>query len=298
MTWKDGGMPKHGRFTHLRRRARSRPLIIPVILMLALAGGLAPGAARTDSSASASCPAVLLIGTRGTGESLSTDNGLGRPDEAFRQALAALLPVGSLSFAANPYPAAPQSGDPTTLLQLVGAATGISAPLMNEWSTSVAAGESWLVSEVNGVAAACGPATKMLLAGYSQGAQITGDVFQSGDLTVPAYAQVVCVVMFGDPHFNGMDADAYGNFDPQRHGLIGERPPFAAPGTPPDGRVLNFCHARDPICQGTFGNTLGTLLPDYDPAQHTNYDTVGDAPGAPTYPQRAAQHFARLLGLR
>ena len=290
-------MAERGRFTRLGRRARINLLIISTIAMVAsVGGGWAPGAARADSSASASCPAVLLIGTRGTGESLSTDNGLGRPDEAFRQALSPLLPVGSLSFVANPYPAAPQSGDPTALLQLVGAATGISAPLINEWSTSVAAGESWLGSEVNSVAAACGPVTKMLLAGYSQGAQVAGDVFQGGSLTASAYAQVVGVVMFGDPHFNGMDADAYGNFSPERHGILGERPPFAAPGTAPDGRVLNFCHARDPICQGTFGNTLGTLLPDYDPAQHTNYDTVGDAPGAPTYPQRAARHFAALLG--
>jgi hypothetical protein len=298
MTWEDDGMAAHGRFARLGKQARFSPLIISVVVvvMSSVGGGGASGVARADSPASASCPAVLLIGTRGTGESLSTDNGLGRPDEAFRQALAALLPAGTLSFAANPYPAAPQSGDPTTLLQLVGAATGVSAPLMNEWSTSVAAGESWLVSEVNGVAAACGSATKMLLAGYSQGAQITGDVFQGGSLTVSAHARVVGVVMFGDPHFNWMDADAYGNFDPQRHGILGERTPFAAPGTPPDGRVLNFCHARDPICQGTFGNTLGTLLPDYDPAQHANYDTVGDAPGLPTYPQRAAQHFAGLLG--
>lgn len=110
-------MAERGRFTRLGRRARFNLLIISTIAMVAsVGGGWAPGAARADSSTSAPCPAVLLIGTRGTGESLSADNGLGRPDEAFRQALAPLLPAGSLSLVANPYPAAPQSGDPTTLL--------------------------------------------------------------------------------------------------------------------------------------------------------------------------------------
>ena len=125
----------------------------------------------------------------------------------------------------------------------------------------------------------CGP---VLLTGYSQGAQVTADVYQNGSTR-----NVLGVVLFGDPYFNPKDpAVDRGDYSrhPGRDGWFGARIRFGTePGVVSRGRVISYCHDGDPVCQGP--------LPPQDwPAfltYHNNYDRLNE-------PATAARFFAQL----
>lgn len=119
--------------------------------------------------------------------------------------------------------------------------------------------------------------TDLILVGYSQGAQVTGDVYQA--LPRAEKSKVAEVVLFGDPHYNPNDSsDRFGlNAHPNQRwthnqGILTHRRAFN------DARVLSFCHRSDPICQGA--GQLWHLF-----GQHDNYTKFGE-------PQLAANLLA------
>src|SRR5262249_45074757 len=62
-------------------------------------------------------------------------------------------------------------------------------------------------------------AERIILAGYSAGALITGDALQSPALTAAARGQVAAAVLLADPEFNPTDRHtAAGTFDPRYAG--------------------------------------------------------------------------------
>ena len=67
------------------------------------------------------------------------------------------------------------------------------------YSASVVQGELMLTSFLTSFHSSC-PKTPTVLAGYSQGAHVAGDVFQ--DLPSAVRASIVGVVLFGDTRFN------------------------------------------------------------------------------------------------
>jgi len=133
---------------------------------------------------------------------------------------------------------------------------------------SVMDGEANLKRMIQQEIAWCGPVgTKLLLDGYSQGAQVTADVYQS--LNSQQRQFVLGVVLFGDPRYNHLSFAAIAPRD--NNGILPVRGEFPADSR---GKVLSYCHARDPICQG-----LGQLVLHGDGA-HKTYSTLGEPQAA------------------
>lgn len=246
---------------------------------------------RTAAFANRACPAVAVLASRGSGDTLGKDNGLSAPGKLFASQLADL--VGDVRPWANPYHAVgvfslnlrkfgPQ------LLNGIGGASKLSGLGLGAYHDSVLGGEQALRRKLADLAANCGRLTAVVLVGYSQGAQVTADVYQR-DLTATEKRMVVGSVLFGDTYFNRHDkAVDRGSYSGRRGGLFGERPIFHGSAT-----VLSFCHSHDPICQGV-GERVGPI-PVIDPGsltfrQHTNYDRFGE-------PREAAVALSKLSSL-
>lgn len=230
-------------------------------------GGSSDGGA-SGSSPGSGCPGYMVIDSRGSGEASGT---VSPPGQAFATEFQKLHHAARVAILANPYPAVGLWGNWRDVLNLIGAKLGI-GPL-GAYHGSAADGEKWLQTNITAEIAAC-PGTKLLLTGYSQGAQVTGDVYQR-DVSSSERHHIIAVVLFGDPYFNPTDAASdRGNFAHNgRGGVLGTRQPFGG-----DARVLSYCHLHDPICQHP--TVIGLVR--YRLKQHEDYP-----PDAVT----AAKHF-------
>ncbi|KAF9464068.1 cutA, cutinase A [Collybia nuda] len=165
------------------------------------------------------CSDVTVYFARGTSESGTIGTSVGPP---LQSALTSALGSKSLEFVGVPYAANVlgflQGGDP--------------------------AGATTMANLVTSKASAC-PSTKIVLSGYSQGAQVAH--LAAGKLSSSVQNRVAAAVVFGDPK-NGQ----------------------AFPG-PIAGRVRTFCHSGDNICDG------GIII---TPA-HGNY--AADTPAAASF---------------
>jgi hypothetical protein len=203
------------------------------------------GSGNRPSSPASSCPTYTVIDSRGSGENIVVHGKLtpeiSPPAAFFASELRHRHRSSSLSLISNPYPAAGFGWSPRKLLNLIGAGSEI-APV-GAYHSSVVDGEKWLRTEVQSVTTACGRRTHLFLLGYSQGAQVTGDVYQRY-LTVAQKAEISAVVLFGDPYFNPSDklSDRGAPYWP-KPGILGKRPGFG------DRRVWSYCHLHDIICQ-------------------------------------------------
>lgn len=219
----------------------------------------------------AHCLPYIVIDTRGSGEPYETSP----PGAKFLGELQRLKGAANVGLIRNPYPA---KGN----LSLAGAYFSVPQGYHN----SVVAGKNWLRNELAKETATCASSnTKFFLTGYSQGAQVVGDVYQ--ERLSPS---IVGVALFGDPYFNNRDgyvdrgSPAYA---PNLYGSLGRRPIFDSLRK---RHVLSFCHQHDPICQGSNRDPLTIKsLAQYGTYWHKNYDTRGE-------PERAADYFANLSG--
>jgi predicted esterase len=114
------------------------------------------------------------------------------------------------------------------------------------------------------LAGSCANQTKIILLGYSQGAQATGNVYQ--DLPAAQAKHIAAIVLFGDPFYNHKDKAAD---QPPRSldGALGTRPEFE-PSKTTD--VLSYCNPKDPICQWRL--PVATLL---EKAAHRTREVLG-----------------------
>lgn len=216
---------------------------------------------RSAGGLSTACPAFLLIDSRGSGEPLGS---LSPPGAAFSDVLRSLLAPTKLVRLGNPYPA---RGGFRILL-------GAKLHVPGAYFHSVKKGKAWLRSEIAEKSRDC-PETKLILTGYSQGAQVAGDVLQR----YGPFPNVAATVLFGDPYFNGRDPVDRGHprFRTGVNGGLGKRPRFT------ENRVLSYCHSNDPVCQNT-ANPIALFT------WHDNYDKLGE-------PAAAARTVAKWLGL-
>jgi predicted esterase len=239
-------------------------VIVCVVLVAPIGGsGSDVWAARRTA---VSCPDYLVIDSRGSGEDLGT---VSPPGSAFFQEFRARVPIPNqaIKIWTNPYPAA---GDKFTL---VGAA--LKVPHLGAYHDSVVAGKKLLAAKIAEEARAC-PLTQMLLVGYSQGAQVTADVYQNG-----SQRGVIGVALFGDPYFNSADSAVdQGSFQPGRNGALGTRSLYRA-----SMFVRSYCHKNDPVCQGPRDASDAPLL---RPSQHENY---------PPDARTAADYFAQVASV-
>jgi Tol biopolymer transport system component len=216
---------------------------------------------QSVSAAPVSCgQRATVIGVRGSGDPQSGDekadkyglsvHGMGKPGAAFAVDLANDLPGGVITFLPVIYPAVGVLGDrhhiSTWSKYINGIGAGSHVGFLGAYTGSVNDGKKALRQEIADEERLCSN-IKLVLVGYSQGAQVVGDVYQR-NLTAQQRARIVGVVLFGDPYFNPNDSAVdQGSFDPTRHGVLGTRAKYAASAST---RVFSICHLYDPICQG------------------------------------------------
>ncbi|WP_161962387.1 fibronectin type III domain-containing protein [Nocardioides speluncae] len=240
--------------------------------------------ARADDP---SCKPYIVLGSRGSGQKMDNPpSGLGNEVNDFTEKLKAKLPADSVEVWANPYPAMNAVvggiGDLATWIDLLlnqnqNLSVGIAT-----YTRSVASGIAVLKDQIEHEIERCSQ-SKLILAGYSQGAQVSADVYEL--LSPEQRGHVLGMAMWGDPRFNGASKAVRGDFNPKRGGMLNflysKRPEF-----PDHQKVASYCHDGDPICQG-----IRTV---FRMSQHLNYHTVGDAASTITYTQRAATFIAAL----
>lgn len=134
---------------------------------------------------------------------------------------------------------------------------------------SVVAGKKWLREHIKTKIDNCWPGTLIILAGYSQGAQVVADVYQELERSGRA-GRIFGLALFGDPYFNPKNPDGRGSSQGKwrhtnRSGSLGRRPEYGRYSL----RVRSYCHKHDPVCQD------GRL----SLSDHSNYGKTG--PGEP-----------------
>jgi hypothetical protein len=201
---------------------------------------LKPGTTTTGST-TATCPSIKFFGVRGSGET----DAYGIPIGAFAAELAYRLHQAGVSYSAEPidYPA----------IAVLYAAQEYGTAYKN----SVTSGENQLETALILFWHDC-PGHKVILAGYSQGAHVVGDI---ADNLKPGYRKLVAAVaLFGDPRFNpdqrqvdvGTYQHYYGVYEFYAH-------PRVVPGDL-YGKFRSVCSVGDPVCNFTSGNLTACAI--------------------------------------
>jgi hypothetical protein len=214
----------------------------------------------TPPTASTGCPAYRIIDSRGSGEAAGATS---PPGASFAKEFARLHQGGRIARSANPYPAVGLWGSVREVINLVGAGLGI-GPL-GAYHASVEDGEKWLAAAIANEIANC-PRTRLLLTGYSQGAQVTADVYQR-HLSALERTHILGVALFGDPYFDPADATAdRSTYLHSKAGILGDRPTFGRA-----RHVVSYCHRFDPVCQ----RSTVVEIALHRLTQHENYKSAG-----------------------
>lgn len=198
------------------------------------------------------CPKIIFIDSRGSGVKKPI---ISPPGQAFSSSLQERVLVKTFFgwkplMMANPYPAA------GGLEHMVEA--GLKVP-GSAYNRSVGEGKKWLKNELLDIQTNCSESL-VYLTGYSQGAQVTGDVYQS---LLPA--NVLGVVLFGDPKANHLDQSVVNYGQSERDGVLGPRAAFNS------DKVISFCHIDDPFCSSSVASAVRTRL-----KMHGNYADLGE----------------------
>ena len=260
-------------------------LSIAAVFFAAGAAEVAAGQAQAATTGrSLFCSQVLVIDSRGSGET-----GLSAPGGRFAQELRKLVGPGKIAIIPNPYHAVGVFPSLNEIEQSVfsgKAKLGAIEKLFNglgadprlarfkkvgAYNDSVKGGEQWLDSEIKSREHAC-PKRRLILTGYSQGAQVAGDVFSG--LSASVRGGILGVVLFGDPLYRNTSYAVQQKLG--KDGVIGTRKEFPHGPT----RVLSYCHGNDPICQSYLEGIH--LLGGH------HYEKTGE-------PEKAAAIFAKLI---
>lgn len=257
-----------------RRIAVGRAVAAGLALVAAFA--IVGSFAATPALAASKCPSYLFIGVRGSGESQKTMGPILETEWTKLQKSLAGASVAIRQINLR-YPAVGF----TRSYSVFGRKLTVPDFESRRYGESVAKGVARIVFE----AARC-KKSKLILSGYSQGAQVVMLA-----LGVLDRRRVVAATLFGNPMFHADSYATQGDPDPTRNGLAAI--PHVDP-YPSDlkGRLFDYCRARDPICQGfadCHRSSLVTVHCDFDRSfgPHTSYkDLDTDA---------AAANIARLI---
>lgn len=197
------------------------------------------------------CTDIVMIAARESGVAQSDHDGIGRTGQIFRDTYLRRLNATGLTLAVRPvvYPAAPVFFEDVRPSPAAAGPPFDPTPL-NAYYASERAG---VLAAQRAIAAAaddierCGGTQHIVLFGYSQGAQVMGDVLSS--LPPRTMSMLSGAALFADPQFNPREDPGVmkGDFDPEREGLFGARPAL-----PPalSGKVVSYCRTKDVACQG------------------------------------------------
>ncbi|MGO4533417.1 cutinase family protein [Leifsonia sp. 2MCAF36] len=237
-------------------------IVLSVVLVLVGVGISRPASA-------AECADVEVVGARGSGDPyLGEQFGLG---PALFRAVGQLTEIVQAS---NHTIHAYGVKYPAIGIDLLSPATGAVAPgklshlFAQPYDNSRDKGTAMILAKLDEVRTSC-PASQIVLAGYSQGADALGKAVDQ--MTIAQKNSIRTVLLFGDTYFNPADDQAdFSGFRHDHSGVFGTRGLWSAelPFTP----VISYCHFGDPICNGSAG--LSWDLPQFavfGMAQHLNY---------------------------
>jgi hypothetical protein len=190
------------------------------------------------------CSELILYFSRGSGQTLADDpRGLAEPGLQLFEALSEKYGDNVASFS-NGYLAV------SVRLQLF-AKVLPKLPTVSKYFASVKNGVQTAERNIADLARLC-PQSKFVVAGYSQGAQVTREAVAA--LPAALDSHIAAVLLFGDPYFDPNDLSVVpsGGFDKGHDGMLRHWPIPRAPGFPSGlkAAVFSWCHARDPVCQG------------------------------------------------
>lgn len=212
------------------------------------------------------CPKVVVAVSRGSGEVKPNrfGGGLGNIVSQYvtnlRRQMA--VPAGEIITIANPYPA-----------------VAVDQPSVLLYQSSRSLGITHLGTMVTSVKGRCS-STKLILSGYSQGADVDGLWFIKNPLQ---RSSVYAIVAFADPYTNAKDTEVELHPSSDARGylsaLFGHIRTMPV-GTPP---YLSFCNEGDPICDNPEAKAPWTM----DLRLHSEYNCAT---------QYAAYRHAVMLG--
>ena len=221
------------------------------------------------------CPKVWVITARGSGQTSGTP--LETETERFTSTLKNRLPSEEVHYSEVAYPAVSPQQALVSIPDRLGAVLKWQLP--SDYAPSVEAGVEALGEELRAITADCASVTRFVLAGYSQGAHVVGDVVQQAPDDVRS--QILATILFADPRFNPDETSALGSFEHHRSGLFGARPATLATDT---GHVVrSYCRRFDPVCQGLIGGCIAVKADLVAPfpvhaGEFTGYDAPEQLP--------------------
>ncbi len=229
----------------------------------AAGAGNVPAARQSADSQQASanaeavnCPPLKFFGVRGSGEKKSDWSGYGHTIWDVRNTALAQVP-GATAEEVN-YPAIPVVYPSAKhLLSFLNY-------INTQYHTSEITGIKNLTKAVNAFISEC-PTSYVVMAGYSQGAQVVGDTFLS-HMTAAQQARVAGIAMLGDADFNGHSPVDIGSYSPGLSGVWAFDHSKRHVAAALRGRIASYCTQGDPICNFGLSNLLackdnGSLCP-------------------------------------
>ncbi|WP_375480757.1 cutinase family protein [uncultured Jatrophihabitans sp.] len=271
----------------MRLRSTARGLAAAVLATSACLAGCTDTVGGKGTALAPACPAAFFAAP-GSGEGLANPapsavpDGLSAADVAaygvtmtvFTSALVEIAGKGHVTTAALDYPAIPSNA-------YLGA-RGLSPAL----DKSERAGATALVTAVRARWTRSCPARPILLAGYSQGAEVV--VRAVGELTA-AQQKHVSVVLFGNPSYEPGEPGDY----PGHTGAAGLRPTFLDGQAfrlpePVRRRTLDVCAPGDPVC-GVQAGLLTVVQRLYWVYRHAGIHSTAYRTDAGGYTRHAAQ---------
>jgi hypothetical protein len=180
----------------------------------------------------AACPAVQFIGARGSGETPSQDYDYGPTIWKVEERLHSHG----------------VSADEPLKYEAINVEWTKPDYYTHGYHHSVLDGIDNLDGDISRLVAAC-PNIRIVLAGYSQGAQVVGDAYQQ-HMNATDRAHVIGIAMLGDPRFNGQQGGAMnvGSYQSSLDGVVAFTGSARAWPRDQENMVRSYCSANDPIC--------------------------------------------------
>lgn len=227
------------------------------MILLAITGSALTSSARAEITVGSSCPDILVVAARGSGElpqndwanmsayqDSSTYYGVGQVNFDLYQRLRAEAPSRQVSLDSVLYPAAPVSellSDPAAYL------------------ASVDSGAQSVIGDLSDIESRCGGRTKYALSGYSQGAWVIHDaVWKLAKVNQTILSHIVAVTLFGDPLFKGGQSivrDDKSILTASGIAAYVDRHNVNVPASL-QSVTASYCFPADPVCQASAANGL------------------------------------------
>jgi hypothetical protein len=223
---------------------------------------------------------MQVVGVRGSGQRAGDAGGFGTTVRAVVDEIRRVNPTAA---------AAPINYDAISIRWWKPSSYGF------RYTRSVNTGRKALVEYIQKfVASSCGSTTFLYLIGFSQGAQVVGDVYENYDLKLTAEerTRIAGIALIADPKFKGSQGGPVnvGNYNHKRNGIqditIGVRTirdhqqPF----------VRSYCVNGDPVCNYSVKNAAGCAIPG-SRCVHSRYMEITRPASGLAYTTEAANYL-------